>query len=154
MSELVTRSRDGNIGIVTIDNPPVNALSPDVIAGLIASIKALQQDQAIEAIIIHGAGKTFSAGADIKEFGKLTSGRKTLDQDGLSPMLAILEDSPKPIVCAIHGTAFGGGLEMAMACHHRIAMPTAQVGQPEVKLGLIPGAGGTQRLPQIGRAHV
>src|SRR5205085_9650237 len=93
-------------------------------------------------------GKTSCAGADINEFGKLTSGKKPLDAI-LDPLLYALEDSPKPVVAAIHGTAFGGGLEMAMACHYRVAVASAQVGQPEVKLGLIPGAGGTQRLPRL-----
>ena len=99
-------------------------------------------------IVLIGGGRTFCGGADIKEFGKLTSGQKPLDV-GLDPLLSALEDCPKPVVCAIHGTAFGGGLEMAMACHYRVAAPDAQVGQPEVKIGLIPGAGGTQRLPRL-----
>src|SRR5205085_10036992 len=95
-----------------------------------------------------GGGRTFIAGADIKEFGKITSGQKR-ELSGLMPLLVALEDCPKPVVCAIHGTALGGGLETAMACHYRVAVPGAQVGQPEVKLGLIPGAGGTQRLPRL-----
>src|SRR3954469_16058397 len=148
MSELVTRTRDGDVGVVTINNPPVNALSPAVIEGIHAAVQALVQDGAVKAVVLTGAGKTFSGGADIKEFGKLTSGKKSLDV-GFHPMLAALEDSPKPVVCAIHGTAFGGGLEMAMGCHYRVATPDAQVGQPEVKIGLIPGAGGTQRLPRL-----
>src|SRR5205085_2254349 len=98
-----------------------------------------------------GGGRTFIAGADIKEFGKITSGQKR-ELSGLMPLLAALENSPKPVVAAIHGTAFGGGLETAMACHYRVAVPAAQVGQPEVKLGLIPGAGGTQRLPRLAGA--
>src|SRR5205823_4415276 len=93
-------------------------------------------------------GRTFIAGADIKEFGKMTSGKKDRGV-GLHPVLSALEDSAKPVVCAIHGTAFGGGLETAMACHYRVAVPTAQVGQPECKLGIIPGAAGTQRLPRL-----
>src|SRR6185503_6955353 len=90
---------------------------------------------------------TFIAGADIKEFGKVTSGEKR--GGSLLPLLLALEDCTKPTIAAIHGTAFGGGLETAMACHYRVASPSAQVGQPEVKLGLIPGAGGTQRLPRL-----
>ena len=95
-----------------------------------------------------GGGRTFIAGADIREFGKMTSGQKR-PEAGLHPLLYALEDCPKPIVAAIHGTAFGGGLETAMACHYRVIAPSAKVGQPEVKLGLIPGAGGTQRLPRL-----
>src|SRR5262249_41971171 len=94
-------------------------------------------------------GRTFVAGADIKEFVKLTSGQKKPSELSLDPLLSALEDCPKPVVCAIHGTAFGGGLEVAMACHHRVAVPGAQVGQPEVKLGPTPGPGGTQRLPRL-----
>jgi 3-hydroxyacyl-CoA dehydrogenase len=148
MSDLVSVSRDGDIGIITINNPPVNALSPGVPEGIVAAVQAFNADAGIKGIVLIGGGRTFIAGADIKEFGKLTSGQKPLDI-GLDPMLSALEDSPKPVVCAIHGTALGGGLETAMACHYRVAVPDAQVGQPEVKLGLIPGAGGTQRLPRL-----
>src|SRR5207248_1158682 len=109
---------------------------------------ALRADAAVKAVVLIGGGRTFIAGADIKEFLKFTSGANTRDL-GIDPMLAALEDCPKPVVCAIHGTALGGGLETAMACHYRVAVPAAQVGQPEVKLGLIPGAGGTQRLPRL-----
>jgi 3-hydroxyacyl-CoA dehydrogenase len=148
MADLVTLTKDGNVGIITINNPPVNALSPGVPEGIVGFVKALQNDKAIDAIVLIGGGRTFIAGADIREFGKMTSGAKTREV-GLSPVLLNLEDSAKPIVCAIHGTAFGGGLETAMACHYRVAVPSALVGQPEVKLGLIPGAGGTQRLPRL-----
>src|SRR5205823_6537610 len=99
--------------------------------------------------ILIGAGRTFIAGADIKEFGKITSGERKDAALGLPELILAMEDSAKPIVCAIHGTAFGGGLEVAMGAHYRVAVPSAQVGQPEVKLGLIPGAGGTQRLPRL-----
>jgi 3-hydroxyacyl-CoA dehydrogenase len=148
MAELVTTSRDGDIGVVTINNPPVNALGPGVPEGIIAAVQAFSRDAAIKGIVLNGAGKIFCGGADINEFGKLTSGKKPLDAI-LDPLLYALEDCPKPVVCAIHGTAFGGGLEMAMACHYRVAVTGAQVGQPEVKIGLIPGAGGTQRLPRL-----
>ncbi|HEV3310663.1 MAG TPA: enoyl-CoA hydratase/isomerase family protein, partial [Chloroflexota bacterium] len=148
MSDLVTLTREGEIGIVTINNPPVNALSPGVIDGLIAAVKALRADDTVRGIVLNGGGKIFCGGADINEFGKLTSGKKSLDV-GFGVLLSALEDSPKPVICAIHGTAFGGGLEVAMACHYRVASPDAQVGQPEVKIGLIPGAGGTQRLPRL-----
>src|SRR5215471_1467578 len=148
MSELVITSRDGDIGVITINNPPVNALGPGVPEGIIAAVQAFARDSAIKGIVLTGAGKIFCGGADINEFGKLTSGKKPLDAV-LDPLLYALEDCPKPVVCAIHGTAFGGGLETAMACHYRVAVPGAQVGQPEVKLGIIPGAGGTQRLPRL-----
>jgi 3-hydroxyacyl-CoA dehydrogenase len=148
MGNLIQVTRDGDIGVVTINNPPVNALSPGVVEGLIAAVGALGADAAVRAIVLIGGGRTFCGGADIKEFGKLTSGQRSLDA-GLDPMLNALEDCPKLVVCAIHSAALGGGLEMAMACHYRVATPDAQVGQPEVKIGLIPGAGGTQRLPRL-----
>src|SRR5262249_36989644 len=131
MSELVTVTRDGDIGVVTINNPPVNALSPGVLDGLIAALRTLRADDAVKGIVLHGSGKIFCGGADINEFGKLTSGKRSLDV-GFGTLLSELEDNPKPVVCAIHGTAFGGGLEMTMACHYRVATPDAQVGQPEV----------------------
>ncbi|HLJ96079.1 MAG TPA: 3-hydroxyacyl-CoA dehydrogenase NAD-binding domain-containing protein [Gemmataceae bacterium] len=148
MSELVTLTKDRDIGILTINNPPVNALSPGVPEGILAGIQHAAIDPSIQGIVLIGGGRTFIAGADIREFGKMTSGQKKRDV-GLQPMLQALEDCPKPVVCAIHGTAFGGGLETAMSCHYRVAVGSAQVGQPEVKLGLIPGAGGTQRLPRL-----
>jgi 3-hydroxyacyl-CoA dehydrogenase len=148
MSELVTLTRDHDIAIITINNPPVNALSPGVPEGILTSLETAKADAAVLGIVLRGGGRTFIAGADIKEFGKITSGQKTREI-GLQPMLLALEDCPKPVVCAIHGTAFGGGLETAMACHYRVAVASAQLGQPEVKLGLIPGAGGTQRLPRL-----
>jgi 3-hydroxyacyl-CoA dehydrogenase len=148
MSELVVVTRDGDVGILTVNNPPVNALSPGVPEGIVAAVEALGKDAGIRAIVLIGGGRTFIAGADIKEFGKITSGQKRPDI-GLQTLLLALEDCPKPVVAAIHGTAFGGGLETAMACHYRVGVATAQVGQPEVKLGLIPGAGGTQRLPRL-----
>jgi 3-hydroxyacyl-CoA dehydrogenase len=148
MSELVVVTRDGDVGVLTVNNPPVNALSPGVPEGLVAGVEALQKDATIRAIMLIGGGRTFIAGADIKEFGKITSGKRR-DDIGLQTLVRTLEDCPKPVVAAIHGTAFGGGLETAMACHYRLGVASAQVGQPEVKLGLIPGAGGTQRLPRL-----
>src|SRR5206468_5861355 len=145
---LVLVTRAGDVGGVTLNNPTVNALSPGVIDGIVAAVKTLRADESIKGIVLNGSGKIFCGGADITEFGKLTSGKKSLDV-GFDALLSELEDGPKPVVCAIHGTAFGGGLEMAMACHYRVATPDAQVGQPEVKIGLIPGAGGTQRLPRL-----
>jgi 3-hydroxyacyl-CoA dehydrogenase len=148
MSELVKVTKDGPVGVITIDNPPVNALGPGVPEGVIAGLSQLQGDDGVRAIVLIGSGRTFPAGADIKEFGKITSGQKTRGL-ALAPMLQALEGCPKPVIAAIHGTAFGGGLETALACHYRVAVASAQVGQPEVKLGLIPGAGGTQRLPRL-----
>ena len=125
----------------------MNALSPGVPEGIWAAIDEMNRDPAIKAAVVIGGGRTFVAGADIKEFGKMTSGASP--RRSLLPLLLHIEDSAKPVVMAIHGNAFGGGLELAMAGHYRIASPTAQVGQPEVKLGIIPGAGGTQRLPRL-----
>ncbi len=147
MTELVQLARDNGVAIITINNPPVNALSPGVPGGISEALDQIAQDDDIKAVVLVGSGRTFVAGADIKEFGKMTSG--SARGAGLLPLLLKIEDSGKPVVVAIHGTAFGGGLELAMAGHYRVAVSTAQVGQPEVKLGLIPGAGGTQRLPRL-----
>ena len=148
MSELVHLTRQADIAVVTVDNPPVNALSPGVPEGIAACVGEAEKDDSIQAIVLIGAGRTFIAGADIREFAKIRAG-KTERGDGLHPLLFKLEDCPKPIVAAIHGTAFGGGLEVAMACHYRVAIASAQVGQPEIKLGILPGAGGTLRLPRL-----
>src|SRR5215468_3055272 len=148
MSELVSLTRDGEIGVITVNNPPVNALSPGVPEGIAAAVEQIKNDDSIKGGVLIGAGRTFIAGADIKEFGKITSGQRKRDLNFLEVIKAI-EDCPKPMVAAIHGTAFGGGLEIAMGFHYRVAVPSAQVGQPEVKLGLIPGAAGTQRLPRL-----
>src|SRR5215831_8846720 len=147
MNELVQLSKDNDIAIITVNNPPVNALSPGVPEGISEAIEHISKDSSITAAVLIGSGRTFVAGADIKEFGKITSG-KTARGAGLLPLLLQIENG-KPIVAAIHGSAFGGGLELAMAAHYRVAAPTAQLGQPEVKLGIIPGAGGTQRLPRL-----
>src|ERR1700730_9916228 len=146
MTNLVSISKNNDVAVITIDNPPVNALSPGVPEGISTAIDAVNSDPAVKAAVVIGAGRTFVAGADIKEFGKMTSGGP---RRSLLPLLLHIEDSAKPVVMAIHGTAFGGGLELAMAGHYRVASPTAQVGQPEVKLGIIPGAAGTQRLPRL-----
>jgi 3-hydroxyacyl-CoA dehydrogenase len=146
-NSLVEVSRDGNVAIVTINNPPVNALSPGVPEDIRDLVATAVEDAAVDAVVVIGGGRTFIAGADIREFGKITAGLKPkLD---LHPILNAIEDSPKPVVMAIHGTAFGGGLEVAMSGHYRVAVQGAQVGQPEVKLGIIPGAAGTQRLPRL-----
>ncbi|MGO9591525.1 MAG: 3-hydroxyacyl-CoA dehydrogenase NAD-binding domain-containing protein [Candidatus Acidiferrales bacterium] len=148
MSDLVQLTKSGRIAVITINNPPVNALSPGVPEGISAAVAQIDKDDDVQAAVLIGGGRTFVAGADIKEFGKLTSGKKQRGA-GLLPLLLQIEDCRKPIVMAIHGTAFGGGLELAMAGHYRVAAPGAQVGQPEVKLGIIPGAAGTQRLPRL-----
>jgi 3-hydroxyacyl-CoA dehydrogenase len=148
MSDLVLLTRDNDIAVITVNNPPVNALSPGVPEGIAEAVEQIGQDPTLKAAVLIGGGKTFIAGADIKEFGKITSGKNQRGV-GLVPILERIENSAKPVVMAIHGTAFGGGLEVAMAGHYRVASPDAQVGQPEVKLGLIPGAAGTQRLPRL-----
>ncbi len=147
MTNLVQLTKDNGIAVITINNPPVNALSPGVPEGISEALDQIAQDDTIKATVLIGGGRTFVAGADIKEFGKMTSGKSR--GPGLLPLLLKIEDSSKPVVMAIHGTAFGGGLELAMAGHYRVALSSAQVGQPEVKLGLIPGAAGTQRLPRL-----
>jgi 3-hydroxyacyl-CoA dehydrogenase len=147
MTDLVQLTIDKDIAIITINNPPVNALSPGIPEGVSEALDRSAQDDNVKAIVLIGGGRTFVAGADIKEFGKITSGKRR--STGLLPLLLKIEDSIKPVIVAIHGTAFGGGLELAMAGHYRVAVSTARVGQPEVKLGLIPGAAGTQRLPRL-----
>jgi len=147
MNNLVQYTKDNDVAVITIDNPPVNALSPGVPEGIAEAIAKVNDDPDVKAAVVIGAGRTFVAGADIREFGKLTSGKPR--GAGLLPLLLSIEDCKKPVVMAIHGTAFGGGLELAMAGHYRVAAADALVGQPEVKLGLIPGAAGTQRLPRL-----
>ncbi|MBK7928755.1 MAG: enoyl-CoA hydratase/isomerase family protein [Bryobacterales bacterium] len=147
MSELVRYELDRGVAVVTIDNPPVNALSPGVPEGIQTAIERAAADAEARAVVVIGGGRTFIAGADIREFGKIVSGEKP--RLALYRFLEGIEDCPKPVVMAIHGTALGGGLEVAMAGHYRVAVATAQVGQPEVKLGIIPGAAGTQRLPRL-----
>jgi 3-hydroxyacyl-CoA dehydrogenase len=148
MSDLVQLTKNNGIAVVTINNPPVNALSPGVPEGIAVAIEQIDKDDSVRAAVLIGGGKTFVAGADIKEFGKLTSGKSSGGFE-LPALLLKIEDCRKPIVMAIHGSAFGGGLELAMSGHYRVAVPAAQLGQPEVKLGIIPGAAGTQRLPRL-----
>jgi 3-hydroxyacyl-CoA dehydrogenase len=143
MSSPISTSRQGDILVVTSDNPPVNALGQAVREGLKAAIEQAAADDAIKAIVIRCEGRTFFAGADITEFGKPPQG------PSLPEVCAAIEASDKPVVAAIHGTALGGGCEIALACHYRVAVPSAKLGLPEVKLGLIPGAAGTQRLPRL-----
>jgi 3-hydroxyacyl-CoA dehydrogenase len=148
MPELVTLTTHGTTAVITIDNPPVNALSPGVPEGLAASFAAAIADPAITAIVLIGGGNTFVAGADINEFAKSIAAGKGAGPE-ITPLLTSIEDSPKPVVVAISGMALGGGLEVALACHYRVATPGAQVGLPEANLGIVPGAGGTQRLPRL-----
>jgi 3-hydroxyacyl-CoA dehydrogenase len=134
---------DGEIAVITSDNPPVNALKHEVRAGLVEALRRAREDGAVKALVIACAGRTFFAGADITEFGKPSQ------PPSLHEVIAAIEAMPKPVVAAMHGTALGGGFELALACHFRVAAPGARVGLPEVKLGLLPGVGGTQRLPRL-----
>ncbi len=142
MSEVVSYELKGNIGVISVNNPPVNALAQVVREGILNSIQAAQED-ASKAIVLRCEGRTFIAGADITEFGKPPK------DPGLPIVLDAIENSSKPVIAAIHGTALGGGFEVSLACHYRCAVASAKVGLPEVKLGLLPGAGGTQRVPRI-----
>ena len=140
---VVTTHKDGDVLVVVSDNPPVNALGAAVRQGLVEAIATAASDAEVKAVVIVGHGKTFFAGADITEFGR----------PPVAPMLPdvvdAIEASAKPVVAAIHGTALGGGLEVALGAHYRVAVPSARLGLPEVKLGILPGAGGTQRLPRV-----
>jgi len=143
INDVTTIEKDGNISIITLNSPPVNALSAPVREGLHKGISEARNDKETEAIVIICEGRTFIAGADISEFGKEPKG------PSLFEVQEFIEDSDKPVIAAIHGTALGGGLEVALTCHYRIAVPSAKCGLPEVNLGLLPGAGGTQRLPRV-----
>jgi len=136
-------SKDGEIAVITLNSPPVNALSAAVRDGLHEGFSKALADASVKAIVLICEGRTFIAGADISEFGGAQKGASLFDVQKL------MEDSPKPVVAAIHGTALGGGLEVALCAHYRIAVPSARCGLPEVNIGLLPGAGGTQRLPRI-----
>jgi 3-hydroxyacyl-CoA dehydrogenase len=142
MSQVVNYVVEGTIGVISVDNPPVNALSQPVRQGLLDAISAAQTDTS-EAVVIICEGRTFIAGADITEFGKPAV------EPMLDALLNTIEASTKPVVAAIHGTALGGGLETALSAHYRCAVASAKVGLPEVKLGILPGAGGTQRVPRL-----
>src|SRR5262245_51089653 len=139
----ISTTRHGDVLIVTSNNPPVNALGAAVRQGLVAAIEEAEKDDAVKAVVIRCEGQTFFAGADISEFGK------PMVMPMLPQVVDIIENCSKPVIAAIHGTALGGGLEVALASHYRIAVPDAKFGVPEVKLGLLPGAGGTQRLPRV-----
>ncbi|MBV45418.1 MAG: 3-hydroxyacyl-CoA dehydrogenase [Rhodobiaceae bacterium] len=143
INDVTNFGTDSNIAILTLNSPPVNALSAQVREGLHEGIKKAKDDKSVEAIVLICKGRTFIAGADITEFGKEPQG------PSLFEALDMIENSNKPVIAAIHGTALGGGLEVALTCHYRIAIPSAKCGLPEVQLGLLPGAGGTQRLPRV-----
>ena len=143
INEVSSLENHSNIAVLTLNSPPVNALSANVREGLHDGVKSAIEDTGVDAIVIICEGRTFIAGADITEFGQAPKGPSLYDVQDM------IENSTKPVVAAIHGTALGGGLEVALTCHYRIAVPSAKCGLPEVNLGLLPGAGGTQRLPRI-----
>ena len=135
----------GNVAVITLNNPPVNGLGYETRAGITDGLERAGADNAVKAIVITGAGKAFSGGADIREFGS----PKAIAEPNLLSVILALEASTKPTIAAIHTVCMGGGLELALGCHYRVASPGTQVALPEVKLGLLPGAGGTQRLPRV-----
>src|SRR6187551_3112936 len=139
----ISTRKHGDVLIILSNNPPVNALGAAVRQGLVDAIEQAEADDAVNAVVIACEGQTFFAGADITEFGKPPV------MPWLPTVVDRIEACSKPVVAAIHGTALGGGLEVALGCHYRVAVPSAKLGVPEVKLGLLPGAGGTQRLPRV-----
>ena len=141
----ISTRKHGDVLIVLSNNPPVNALGHAVRQGLVAAIDEAEADDSVKAVVIACEGQTFFAGADVSEFGTT----KAFEQPVLPQVVDRIESCTKPVVAAIHGTALGGGLEVALSCHYRVALPSAKLGTPEVKLGLLPGAGGTQRLPRV-----
>ncbi len=143
MGQMIRTEQHDTVRVIVIENPPVNALNTQVRDDLAAAVESAQRDGDVEAVVIRGAGALFCGGADINEFDKPRTG------PWLPEMLDALEAGAKPLVAALHGTAFGGGLELALACHFRVAAPSARLGLPEVRIGLVPGAGGTQRLPRV-----
>ena len=138
-------SVQGDVAVITMSNPPVNGLGLELRRGIVEGLNQALADPAIQAIVLTGAGKAFSGGADIREFNP----PKTFAEPNLGTVIDMIERSPKPVVAAVHSVAMGGGLELALGCHFRVASPGAQIALPEVKLGLLPGAGGTQRLPRV-----
>ena len=143
INEVTSLEIKDSVAVLTLNSPPVNALSANVREGLNNGVSAAIEDESVKSIVIICEGRTFIAGADITEFGQAPKGPSLYDVQDM------IENSPKPVIAAIHGTALGGGLEVALTCHYRIAVPSAKCGLPEVNLGLLPGAGGTQRLPRI-----
>src|SRR3569833_2935187 len=135
----------GAVAVITLNNPPVNGLGHATRSAIVEGMKQAQNADAVKAVVITGAGKAFSGGADIREFNT----PKALAEPTLHTVINVIENSSKPVVAAIHTVCMGGGLELALGCHCRIAAPGAQIALPEVKLGILPGAGGTQRLPRV-----
>ena len=135
----------GDVAVISMNNPPVNGLGLATRQAIVQGLQQAVSDDAVKAIVVTGAGKAFSGGADIKEFGS----PKALQEPNLLCVISAIENCSKPVVAAIHSVAMGGGLELALGCHYRVAAPGCDVALPEVKLGLIPGAGGTQRLPRV-----
>src|SRR5271157_76784 len=146
-SKIVTLDVLGPVGLICIDNPPVNAISHSVRQGLVDAIARAEQNPGVKVLLILSSGEMFSAGADITEFNR-PQGEPSFQQ-----VQSKIESSLIPVVVAVHGLAAGGGLELAMACHYRLAHTNAKLGMPEITLGIIPGAGGTQRLPRLIGAH-
>ncbi|MGB5352844.1 MAG: enoyl-CoA hydratase-related protein, partial [Woeseia sp.] len=140
---VIELTTEGRVAVITVENPPVNALSHAVRAGLMACLQQIANDENLDAAVLCCAGRTFIAGADIREFGAPPQ------EPFLPDVVLALDGFPKPLVAALHGTALGGGLEVAMGCHYRLAADSALLGLPEVNLGLLPGAGGTQMLPRL-----
>jgi len=135
----------GDLAVITLNNPPINGLGLSTRLGIVAGLEKALADDQVKAIVLTGAGKAFSGGADIKEFGS----PKAIQEPNLLSVIKALENATKPVIAAVHTVAMGGGLELALGCHYRIAAPGCDVALPEVKLGLTPGAGGTQRLPRV-----
>ncbi|RYE65829.1 MAG: enoyl-CoA hydratase/isomerase family protein, partial [Oxalobacteraceae bacterium] len=136
---------NGAVAVITLANPPVNGLGLSTRKGIVDGVNKAMSDPAVKAVVITGAGKAFSGGADIKEFNTPAA----MAEPTLHTVIRAVENAEKPIVAAIHSVAMGGGLELALGCHYRVAVPGAQIALPEVKLGILPGAGGTQRLPRV-----
>jgi len=145
MTDIVASARQGDVVVITLNNPPVNALSALLRAGLLGVIREAEDDPATSGLVITGTGRGFCGGADIREF----DAAPVIPAPALLDLIAHIEDFPKPVVAAIHGMALGGGLELALSCHYRVGLMSASLGQPEIKLGMTPGAGATQRLPRL-----
>ena len=135
----------GNVAVITLDNPPVNGLGYDLRCGIVAGVDQANSDPAVQAIVLIGSARAFSGGADIREFGS----PRSIQEPNLLTVIRVVEASAKPTIAAIGGVCMGGGLELTLGCHFRVALPDASIALPEIKLGLLPGAGGTQRMPRI-----
>ena len=144
-NEFVSSKVDGGIAVVSMNKPPVNGLGFALRSGIVEALDEANADPAVKAIVLTGTARAFSGGADVTEFGT----PKASQEPNLRTVITLLENSAKPVVAAIGGVCLGGGLELAMGAHFRVALPDASLGLPEVKLGLLPGAGGTQRLPRL-----